>query len=96
MTKLVISPQARRDINVIWDQSVGRWGAERTERYLRDLWRTLEMAAEDPRRGQSCNEIRAGYFKIKVTSHVAFYRLTPGGIDVVRILHGRMDFDKHM
>jgi plasmid stabilization system protein ParE len=31
-----------------------------------------------------------------VGSHVLFYRLTDDGIDVVRILHNRMDFERHL
>lgn len=29
-------------------------------------------------------------------SHVIFYRLTQGGIDIVRILHGSVDFEQHL
>jgi toxin ParE1/3/4 len=46
--------------------------------------------------GQDCSDIRAGYFKIPCGSHVLFYRLSPDGIDVVRILHERMDFERHI
>jgi toxin ParE1/3/4 len=92
MTKLVVSPRAKRDLHEIWDFSVERWGIDQAERYLRELWHALERAAEDPRRGQSCDDIRAGYFRLKVGSHVVFYRLTTEGIDV---LHGRRDFERH-
>lgn len=40
--------------------------------------------------------MRAGYYKFRSGSHVFFFRLTDSGIDVVRILHGRMDFEKHL
>jgi toxin ParE1/3/4 len=46
--------------------------------------------------GQDCSDIRAGYWKIPSGSHVLFYRLTADGIDVVRILHERMDFERHI
>jgi toxin ParE1/3/4 len=45
--------------------------------------------------GQDCSDIRAGYFKIPCGSHVCF-SLTGEGIDVVRILHERMDFERHI
>jgi len=46
--------------------------------------------------GQDCSDIRAGYFKISCGSHFLFYRLTADGVDVVRILHERMDYDSHL
>jgi toxin ParE1/3/4 len=46
--------------------------------------------------GQNCSDVRAGYWKIRCGSHVRFYRLTVDGIDVVRILHERMPFDRHI
>jgi toxin ParE1/3/4 len=46
--------------------------------------------------GQDCSDIRAGYWKIPCGSHVLFYRLTAEGVDVVRILHERMDFERHI
>ena len=53
-------------------------------------------AARDPRRGRPCDDVRAGYFRHPVGSHVVFYRRVAGGIDVVRILHQRMDFQRHL
>ncbi len=90
-----LSPRARADLDEIWDYSVRHWGEERAERYMRDLWRGIEYVADDPRRGRSCEGIRAGYFKYLSGSHAIFYRLAPDGMDVVRVLHRRMDFERH-
>jgi len=46
--------------------------------------------------GEDCSVIRAGYRKIPSGSHVLFYRLIDNGIDVVRILHERMDYERHI
>jgi toxin ParE1/3/4 len=51
--------------------------------------------AADPRLGRTCDEVRPGYRKYPVGSHVVFYRIARGGIDVARILHQRMDFERH-
>jgi toxin ParE1/3/4 len=96
MMRFVLSPLAQVDLDEIWDYSVERWGDKRAERYVRDLRQAIEAVAEDPHRGRSCDEIRVGYFKYAVVSHVIFYRLTDCGIDVVRILHGRMDLEQHL
>ena len=52
--------------------------------------------AADPRKGSACDDIRAGYRKFPVGSHVLFFREVDSGIDIVRILHSRMDFARHL
>jgi toxin ParE1/3/4 len=96
MSRYVLSPRAQADIDEIWDFSAEHWGEEQTERYLRELWRGIAFVAKNPRHGRACDDIRTGYFKHAVGSHVLFYRLTPDGIDVVRIVHQRMDFQRHL
>jgi toxin ParE1/3/4 len=40
--------------------------------------------------------VRRGYRQYPSGSHVLFYRFTADGIDVVRILHERMDYERHI
>jgi toxin ParE1/3/4 len=96
MTGYVLSPRAQADLDEIWDYTEQRWRAAQAERYIRQLQQGIELMAADPRRGQACDEIRTGYRKYGIGSHVIFYRLTADGIDVVRILHASMDFDHHL
>ena len=96
MGRLEFSPRAQRDIEEIWDFSFERFGFEKAEAYMRDLQRAAATVAEDPRRGVSCDDIRAGYRKFSVGSHVLFYRASEARVVIVRILHQRMDFDRHL
>jgi toxin ParE1/3/4 len=92
----VLSPLAQSDLGDIWDYTADRWGLGQAEKYTRDIWQRIEAVAERPAIGQECSDIRAGYHKISCGSHVLFYRFTAGGIDIVRILHERMDFQRHI
>jgi toxin ParE1/3/4 len=94
--RYVLSPSAQADIEEIWDYTVEHWGVEQAARYVRELKAAIEVVAVDPGRGRSCDEIRAGYKRFPAGSHILFYRLTGAGIDVVRILHRRMDFGRHL
>jgi toxin ParE1/3/4 len=94
--RFVLSPRAETDLNEIWDYTADRWGLDQAETYTRALWQRIEAIAANPAMGQDCSEIREGYWKIPSGSHVLFYRLIAGGIDVVRILHERMDFERHI
>ncbi len=92
----VLSPLARSDLEDIWTYSRLQWGLNQAEAYLRDIQRAIEAAAANRRRGRPCDDIRQGYFKLAIGSHILFYRQADGDIDVVRILHQRMDFDRHL
>jgi toxin ParE1/3/4 len=96
MSGYILSPSAQADLDEVWEFSAERWGEDRAERYVRDLWRGIERIAANPSRGRACDDVRTGYRKYTVRSHVLFYRSVPSGIDVVRILHQSMDFKRHL
>jgi toxin ParE1/3/4 len=96
VTGYVLSPAARTDLDTIWTFGEAQWGAARAERYTREIQRAVETVANDPRRGRPCDEIRDGYFRFAVGSHLLFYRRRADVVDIVRILHQRMDFDQHL
>jgi toxin ParE1/3/4 len=56
----------------------------------------MKLLAESPRLGRAIPDIRAGYFKFPVASHILIYRLKPETIEFIRILHSRMDVDQHL
>jgi len=91
-----LSRLAEADLGSIWEHSAANWGVDQAEAYLRDLQHAIETTAANPRLGRACDEIRAGYFKRSVGSHIVFYRLAGGVMEVIRILHQRMDFDRHL
>lgn len=96
MTDHVVSPRALADIEQIWAYTAQRWDHEQADRYVRLLRQGIEAIARDPRRGSSCDNIRVGYRKYPVGSHVLFFRMLEGKVYVVRILHQRMDFEHHL
>lgn len=96
MSRFVLSPRAQADVDEIWNYTAQRWGDDQAERYLRGIADAVALIAETPERGRPCDHVREGYRKYPVGSHVLFYRMTARGVDVVRILHQRMDFDRHL
>ena len=92
MTRCILRPRAQRDIEEIWDYSAATWNVDQAEAYVRQIQRTLQLLAGDPRLGRPCDELREGYRKYPSGAHIIFYRVLHDGIDVVRILHERMDF----
>ena len=94
MSVVILSPRAKLDLGEIWDYTLSQWGIEQAEKYVRDLWSAMEQAASDPAKSVDIGDVRRGYRKVRSGSHVIFFTMTAAGIDVVRILHKRMDFER--
>jgi len=96
MNRYVLSPRAQADVEDIWNYTAENWGEPQAERYIRQLQEAIEAVAADPRKARSCDDVRPGYRRYPVGSHVLFFRIVDGVVDVVRILHQRMDFMRHL
>jgi toxin ParE1/3/4 len=96
MNDYVILPRARADLKGIWSYTADHWNIDQADRYVRELHRAIEAIARDPRKGRSCDHIRHGYRRYSTGAHVVFFRVGTRGIEVVRILHQRMDFGRHL
>ena len=94
--RFIVSPRARADIDDIWDYTVEHWGERQAEIYLRLLKAAVDAVATDPEVGRACDDVRPGYRRYPVGSHVLFYRVTSTAIVVVRVLHQRMDVERHL
>ncbi|HEY4211777.1 MAG TPA: type II toxin-antitoxin system RelE/ParE family toxin [Steroidobacteraceae bacterium] len=94
--RFALRPRAHADLDEIWEYTADRWGLKQAETYARLLWKDVQAVADKPSMGRECDEVRAGYRQYPSGSHVLFYRLADDGIEVVRILHERMDYTRHI
>lgn len=95
MSIVRLTPAASRDLSAIWDFTAERWDVPQAETYIGELRAAIERIAEQPERGRACDEIRDGYRRYAVGSHLVFYVNSEFGVDVIRILHQRMDPSRH-
>lgn len=92
-----LSRKAVADLSDIWDYTAEHWGVEQAERYIGSVRDACKALARGQQLGQDASHIRHGYRKQLAGTHVLFFRaLDDGGIDVVRILHQRMDAGRHL
>lgn len=91
-----LTPAAQRDLSAIWDFSAERWDLGQAEIYLTEIRDAIERVAAQPDRGRRCDEVRDGYRRYAVGSHLIFYREREAGVDVIRVLHQRMDPTRHL
>jgi len=96
MLRLRLSPQARIDLDNIWQYSVQNWNVVQAEKYLGILDATMKILREQPELGRKIDDVRKGYFKFPTASHLLIYRITPEHIDIIRILHKSSDVERHL
>jgi toxin ParE1/3/4 len=94
--ELTLLPAARADLFDIWRNGSTQWGYEQSDRYIRRFDDVFASIADHPEIGRRCDELRPGYRLLPTGAHIVFYRLTPSAIEIVRILHERMDFGRHL
>jgi toxin ParE1/3/4 len=66
------------------------WGVNQAIRYSRSLQGAFQLLAENPGIGRPCDAICSGLRRHEQGKHVVFYRLQPGGIRILRVLHQQM------
>ncbi len=74
-----------------------KWGVRQRDIYLTDIDTAFHTLADEPDKGQNCDDIRQGYLKYRVGKHVIFYRMIDTiNIEIVRVLYERMDFESRL
>ncbi len=94
-TEFRISPLAQSDLEDIWSFTVEKWSWEQAGKYHADLLRTFAQLAGGDVKGREV-DVRRGYRKYPVGSHFVFYRARSYGIEIIRVLHRRMDVNRHL
>lgn len=86
-----LTPRAVQDLRNIARYTLETWGKEQRELYLRAMDRRFSWLADHPALGRPRPDIKEGYYSYTQGSHVIFYLVREGGIDVIGIPHQRMD-----
>lgn len=94
--RLHLTPSAERDLGSIFDYSEESWGIEQAAAYLRDLHRAMDGLRHFPHMGRAADYLRPGIRLAATGSHIVVYRIGKDRIDIIRVLHRRMDIDKHL
>ena len=89
--------EAVKDLEEIWIYTYQNWSVEQADRYYNLIIDEIEFLSSNPLSGRSMDYIKEGYRVSKVKSHLVFYKIiTSGAIEIIRILHQRMDVKNRM
>jgi toxin ParE1/3/4 len=85
--RLQIAPLADDDLRDILQYTEGRWGERQRHVYGTKLMDAMHDLSIHPYRGRSRDDLRPGLRGITVEHHIILYRVMPGVIRVLRIIH---------
>jgi toxin ParE1/3/4 len=88
-----ISKKAVSDLEEIWLYTIEKWFIEQADRYYNLIFDEINYICKNINAGKSMEHVRKGYRASKVKSHLIFYRVINNTIEVIRILHERMDIE---
>jgi toxin ParE1/3/4 len=89
------SQAAKADLAKIWRYSAETWGAVQANSYARKLQDASSGVSTGRRIGHK-SSAQDGMFKIRCGSHMIYYRMTSEHVEIIRILHGKQDVERHL
>ena len=95
MLEIVKRPLAKEDIKNIWLYSFNAWGETQADSYVLDLDQIICKLAQTPTIGVKLEKVKNNYRQYHTKHHLVFYRYTKTTLEVVRILHEKMDVSRH-
>ena len=94
--KVRLSRLAESDLVDIWRHTAGQWSHEQADAYLDASDAALRRLAVHPEVGARRDGVGDGYRVLFVGGHAVYYRVASSAVLVVRVLHGRMDPERHL
>ena len=97
MSKYILSKKASEDIDKIWIYTAENWSQEQADRYYNLLFDEIEYIVTNFEMARNFGKIRKSYKYSKVKSHILFFKKHKNDeIEVVRVLHERMDIENRI
>lgn len=96
MRELRISHRADADLAEIATYTTAEFGVEQARTYRDQFRACFASLLENPHLGRTADELAPGLRRIRQQAHVVFYLPGDDAVLIVRILHHRMDFERHL
>ena len=91
MLTLNLTEKAEQDLNTIYAYSLKQWGQKQANNYFSQIEKTFYLLLDNPCLGKQRNDLKQGYRSVTIKKHLIFYTLTNNEINILRVLHARMD-----
>ena len=94
--QLVIAPAAKNDLKDIYQYGLRQWGQPQTESYLATIKKQFWLLTQQPLMGTERPELLPAARSLPIEGHTLFYRVTENRVEIIRVLHGRQDPQRHL
>jgi len=94
--QLVIAPAAKNDLKDIYQYGLRQWGQAQSESYLSTIKNQFWLLTQQPLMGTERPELLPDTRSLPIESHTLFYRVTANRAEIIRVLHGRQDPQRHL
>ncbi|MEQ8291911.1 MAG: type II toxin-antitoxin system RelE/ParE family toxin [Roseovarius sp.] len=91
MRRLRYSRKALRDLRDNWTYSADRWGRPQANRYVEAIRAVIGALPEGRAVTSSAEDVWPGTRRARSGRHVIYFRETEEAVEVIRVLHQRMD-----
>ena len=96
MKRLELTEIARGDLKSIRRYSGRTWGQDRTTEYMAALRDTMKRLVAGTVVSRSRDDLRPGLRMVASGRHCIFFDADESRVLVVRVLHDRMDYGRHL
>lgn len=97
MAKVILRQKAINDLNDIWDYTFKKWSEKQADKYYATIKLTCNGIGENPDAGKEYGGISKDLLGLKAEKHIIFFKsISEDRIEVVRILHERMDLKNRL
>jgi toxin ParE1/3/4 len=94
MPRVLKRPKAENDLDEIW-WYIAQDNPQNADQFLDRIQEKLLALAAFPKMGVRRADLQAGLRCLPIGNYLIFYCPVADGIDVVRVLHGHMDIERH-
>ena len=96
MGRYLLSHRAVADLTEIWVYSFETWSEQQADKYYQLIIDVCKEVASNPEIGRKYGHVYPGLMGYKAYQHIIFYRVGDSVIEVVRILHSKMDIEQRL
>lgn len=97
MAKVVLRQEAIDDLNKIWDYTFKKFSEKQADKYYTTVKMVCNGIGENPEIGKEYEGINKNLLGLKSGKHIIFYQqISSDRIEIIRILHERMDLKNRM
>ena len=89
---IVLQPKAKADLSDIW-QFMAEDSDDQADAFIDLIDQKFQLLAQQSGLGRRREELAEGLRSFPVGRYVIFYLAIPGGVQIVRVLHGARDIE---